>query len=203
MPQPPGTLTSREHLLVELVDETGAATGSCSVAEAHASPGRRHRAFSVLLYDDAGRVLLQRRAAVKTRFAARWSNSCCGHPAPGQDLATAATQRMTAELGLTPGHTTVPTEIGVFRYRAADRGTGRIEREWDHILVATLTSGAPEPDEAEVSDYRWVPPGVLRAGIAADPGAYTPWLAGVLQVASRREHSGAAASAPGRNQHVL
>jgi isopentenyl-diphosphate Delta-isomerase len=185
MPQFEGALTSREHLLVELVDETGAATGSCSVADAHASPGRRHRAFSVLLYDGAGRVLLQRRATVKTRFASRWSNTCCGHPAPGQDVATAAAQRMAAELGLTAEHTTVPTEVGVFRYRAADPGTGRIEREWDHILVATLTGGNPDPDEAEVSDYRWVSPGGLRAGIVADPGAYTPWLAGVLQVAGR------------------
>ncbi len=61
-----GAVTSREHLLVELVDETGTAIGACSVAEAHTAPGRRHRAFSVLLYDRTGRVLLQRRATVKT-----------------------------------------------------------------------------------------------------------------------------------------
>jgi isopentenyl-diphosphate Delta-isomerase len=207
MPQSEGALTSREHLLVELVDETGAATGSCSVADAHTSPGRRHRAFSVLLYDDAGRVLLQRRAAVKTRFASRWSNTCCGHPAPGQDVVIAAAQRMAAELGLTPEHTTVPAEVGVFRYRAADPGTGRVEREWDHVLIATLAGGTPDPDEAEVSDYLWVLPDVLYAGIAADPGAYTPWLAGVLQVASRLEHSWGgpetAMGGPERTKHVV
>lgn len=174
-------MVDREELLVELVDGTGAAIGRCSVAEAHAPPGRPHRAFSVLVYDPAGRILLQRRAAGKTRFAARWSNTCCGHPAPGQEVATAAIERLTAELGLTAPL----TEVGVFAYRAADRATGRVEHEWDHVLVGSLEHPpVPAPDPAEVSDCAWVAPARLAAAVAADPEAYTPWLPGVLRVAS-------------------
>ena len=123
------SVLSRETMLVELVDEVGTGIGACSVAEAHAAPGRRHRAFSVLLYDQVGRVLVQRRAAVKTRFASRWSNTCCGHQAPGQDTAAAAALRLSAELGLTPEHTTELAEVGVLSYEALDPGTGRVERE--------------------------------------------------------------------------
>jgi isopentenyl-diphosphate Delta-isomerase len=177
-------MTGREHLLVTLVDGTGRAIGACSAAEAHTAPGRRHRAFSVLLYDEAGRVLLQRRAPVKTRFASRWSNSCCGHPAPGEPTSTAAGSRLAAELGLTPAQTTALTEIGVLRYHATDPGSGHVEREWDHILVATLTGGTPAPDRAEVSDYAWIWPGSLRAEMATHPGSYTPWLPGMLNVAT-------------------
>ena len=177
-------MISREQLPVELVDAAGVAVGSCSVAEAHFSPGRRHRAFSVLLYDGDGRVLLQRRAAVKTRFASRWSNTCCGHPAPGQDTATAAAERLAAELGLTPDQTSPLTEIGVYPYDAADPGSGRVELEWDHVLVGTLTEGTPAPDAAEVSDYAWVTASTLPAAIEADPDRYTPWLPGVLNVAA-------------------
>jgi isopentenyl-diphosphate Delta-isomerase len=176
-------MTGREHLLVELVDEAGLAIGTCSVAEAHTAPGRRHRAFSVLLYDEDGRLLLQRRAAAKTRFAARWSNTCCGHPAPGEEPGTAAARRLTAELGLGAEQTTLLAEVGVLHYDAADPGSGRVEREWDHVLVATLTSGVPAPDAAEVSDYDWVSPDVLREGMAGNPEAYTPWLPGVLAIA--------------------
>jgi isopentenyl-diphosphate Delta-isomerase len=176
-------MTSRELMLVELVDEAGAATGSCSVAEAHLAPGRRHRAFSVLLYDRAGRILLQQRAAVKTRFASRWSNTCCGHPAPGQGSAAAAAERLAEELGLTPDQTTPLTEIGVYPYDAADPGSGRVEREWDHVLVATLTNGSPVPDPAEVADHAWVRPESVRNGLSSSPQDYTPWLAGVLSVA--------------------
>jgi len=59
-----------------------------------------------------------------------------------------------------------------------------VEREWDHVLVATLTNGAPAPDEAEVSDYAWVSPASLRAAMTRDPDDYTPWLAGVLDIAA-------------------
>jgi isopentenyl-diphosphate delta-isomerase len=185
-------MTGREHLLVELVDDTGAAVGACSVGEAHTAPGQCHRAFSVLLYDRDGRVLLQQRAPVKTRFASRWSNTCCGHPAPGEDTAAAAAQRLTAELGLTPDHTTPLTEVGVFHYHAADPASGRVESEWDHVLVATFTGGSPTPDEAEVSDFAWVSPASLRASMTRDPDRYTPWLAGVLDVATEDPGAGPA-----------
>ncbi|HEX4060484.1 MAG TPA: isopentenyl-diphosphate Delta-isomerase [Streptosporangiaceae bacterium] len=183
-------MTGREHLLVELVDDTGAAVGACSVGEAHTAPGQCHRAFSVLLYDRDGRLLLQQRAAVKTRFASRWSNTCCGHPAPGEDTATAAAQRLTAELGLTQDQITPLTEIGVFHYQAADPASGRVESEWDHVLVATFVGGSPTPDESEVSDCAWVSPASLRASMARDPDHYTPWLSGVLDVATEDVQTG-------------
>jgi isopentenyl-diphosphate Delta-isomerase len=176
-------VNDREQLLVELVDGAGAAIGACTVAEAHTAPGRAHRAFSVLLYDEAGRVLLQRRAAVKTRFAQRWSNTCCGHPAPGQELAAAAAARIAAELGLASNAVGPLTEAGVYTYRAVDAENGRVEHEWDHVLVGALRGGEPAPDPAEVSECAWLAPERLRASMTADPGAYTPWLAGVLQVA--------------------
>lgn len=186
-------MPGREDLSVELVDQTGAAAGSCSVAEAHTAPGRTHRAFSVLLRDEAGRVLLQRRARVKTRFAGRWSNTCCGHPGPGEDVAAAAARRLTAEMGLTPEHTTRLTEAGVLAYQASDPASGLVEREWDHVLVATLTGGAPAPDPAEVSEYAWVSPAAVLAGILSNPGNYTPWLPGVLDTAG---DAAAAAAGP-------
>jgi isopentenyl-diphosphate delta-isomerase len=173
----------REQLLVELVDRAGRAIGSCPVREAHTAPGRLHRAFSVLLYDPDGRVLLQQRAAVKTRFALRWSNSCCGHPAPGQDLVEAATIRLAEELGITAGQTTPLVEAGVLRYRADDAQTKRVEYEWDHVLVATLTDDATAPDANEVHDLRWAAPAALAGEVAARPEEFTPWLAGVLHIA--------------------
>jgi isopentenyl-diphosphate delta-isomerase len=176
----------REQLLVELVDRAGRAIGSCPVLEAHSPPGRLHRAFSVLLYDSAGRVLLQQRAAVKTRFALRWSNTCCGHPAPGQDVGAAATTRLAEELGITAAQITPLAEAGVFRYRADDAATKHIEYEWDHVFVAMLADGAPVPvpDANEVNEVRWASPGALAAEIAARPADFTPWLAGVLEVAA-------------------
>jgi isopentenyl-diphosphate Delta-isomerase len=177
-------MTDRENLLVELIDETGAGIGACTVAQAHAAPGRPHRAFSALLFDHAGQVLLQQRAAVKTRFASRWSNTCCGHPAPGQDAASAADRRLSDELGIGQGDHTPLTEAGLFRYQAADPASGLVEHEWDHVLIATFTAGSPAPNEAEVAGYAWVWPDSLRDDLARRPDAYTPWLRGVLDIAT-------------------
>jgi len=176
----------REEMLVELVDQAGTTTGACTVAEAHAPPGRRHRAFSLVLLDQDGRVLLQQRAAIKTRFPLRWSNTCCGHPAPGEDVTAAAVARLADELGITAGQITAPTEVGAFHYHAADAATGRVEDEWDHVLIASLSPAgdAIAPNENEVCDHRWAFPDALRAEIDADQDAYTPWLPAVLALAT-------------------
>jgi isopentenyl-diphosphate delta-isomerase len=92
---------TRESHVVELVDLSGRAIGAASVADAHRAPGQLHRAFSVFLRDPGnGRVLLQQRASVKTRFPLRWANSCCGHPLPGEDVTVAAQRRLAEELGI-------------------------------------------------------------------------------------------------------
>jgi isopentenyl-diphosphate delta-isomerase len=170
-------MTPRESHLVELVDSSGTAIGSTTVSEAHSAPGRLHRAFSVFVRDPSGRVLLQQRAAEKTRFPLRWANTACGHPAPGEDLATAAARRVTEEVGIEG----VPlTSVGVYAYYAEDPETGRVEYEYDHVLVGDLPAGAvPRPDPAEVADVRWVTVSDLLADLGIDARAYAPWLAGV------------------------
>jgi isopentenyl-diphosphate Delta-isomerase len=173
-------MNDRETHLVELVTDHGVAAVSATVTAAHAGAGQLHRAFSVLIVDDAGRFLLQQRAAAKTRFAGRWGNACCGHPAPGEDLCASAERRLAEELGLR----SVPlTPVGVHLYRADDPSTGRVEFEYDHVLVGRAPAGASiQPDPAEVSDVRWIAVDDLRADLGLATTEYVPWLAGVLAV---------------------
>lgn len=173
---------ARESLPVELVDAGGVAIGVDTVAAAHRAPGRLHRAFSVVLVDPAGRMLLQRRSAAKTRFPLRWANACCGHPMPGQPPTDAAGPRLREELGLAGVRL---TEVGVYVYRAEDVLSGHVEHEYDHVLVGHVTAGLrPEPDPAEVADLRWVPAAEVEQAVAEDPATYAPWLAGVAAVAA-------------------
>ncbi|KXK62920.1 isopentenyl-diphosphate delta-isomerase [Micromonospora rosaria] len=194
-----GEPSSREGHLVELVDHTGRALGKTTVSAAHQPPGQLHRAFSVLLTDAAGRVLLQRRAEVKTRFPLRWANSCCGHPEPGEAPATAANRRLGEELGVGPVDL---TEVGVYVYYAEDPVTGRVEYEYDHVLRGELPADAPvRPDPAEVAELRWANPAAVAADLAADPQPYAPWLGGVLDRLLRptAQHGPAADHAPARS----
>jgi isopentenyl-diphosphate delta-isomerase len=171
---------TREGHLVELVDGAGVHCGQSTVDSAHRAPGLLHRAFSVVLVDPDGRTLLQRRSVQKTRFPLRWANSCCGHPAPGQPVLAAAAARLMEELAVT-GVKLVP--VGVYVYEATDPDTGRVEREYDHVLLGRVAAGLTvTPDPAEVDSVHWVPVADLRTDLVARPDAYAPWLAGVLDL---------------------
>jgi isopentenyl-diphosphate delta-isomerase len=174
------TGAERENHLVELVDADGVRMGSATVDEAHQAPGRLHRAFSVFLRDPHGRVLLQQRAAAKTRFPLRWANTCCGHPQPGEDVTVAARRRLLEEIGVREVEL---TEVGRYSYYAEDPTTGRVEYEFDHVLLGDAPPGHPLlPDPDEVADTRWAGVADLRRAIAAAPRSYAPWLAGVTEL---------------------
>lgn len=182
----PTAPADREAHLVELVDDEGRPIGAATVDRAHRLPGRLHRAFSIMLHDSQGRLLLQRRAAVKTRFPMRWANSCCGHPGPGEGLVAAATARLAEELGIDG---VALTPVGTFIYRASDPGTGRVEYEYDHVLVGEVpTALEASPDPAEVAQLRWADPDSVDRSLATDPEAYAPWLPGVLSVLRDSSH---------------
>ncbi|MGH3097766.1 MAG: isopentenyl-diphosphate Delta-isomerase [Streptosporangiales bacterium] len=177
------TATPRvDRRIVELVASDGTPLGSLDVVDAHRAPGRLHRAFSVFWADEAGRLLLQRRAEHKWRFPGLWSNTCCSHPAPGHDVRDSAAERLADELGL---HGARLEERGVFTYQAADAASGYVEHEYDHVLFGR--GGAPpDVDPAEVSDWRWVEPEALRAELARDPAGFTPWFDQALTVLDGR-----------------
>lgn len=136
--------------------------------------GLRHRAFSILLRDDAGRVLLQRRAPDKYHSGGLWANSCCGHPKPGESTHDAAVRRLYEELGLRAAL----THAGVFTYRAAV-GQTMIEHEIDHVFVGAAV-GDIAPDPNEISAIAWTAVGDLAADLRENPHRYAVWLPHVL-----------------------
>jgi isopentenyl-diphosphate Delta-isomerase len=159
-----------------LVDRRDREIGRSEKLAAHQAPGTLHRAFSVMLLDDDGRLVLQRRARSKYHFAGLWANSCCGHPEPGADPEAAAAQRTFEELGVRP-HDLRP--CGAFTYQARDEGSGLVEHEYDHVFLGRYT-GALNPDPAEVDETRALTLETLESELRAEPGRFSPWLPGVV-----------------------
>ncbi len=156
---------------VTLVDAENNVVGSCSKITAHRE-GKLHRAFSILITNPGGELLLQRRAAHKYHFANRWSNACCGHPRPGESTSGAARRRLAEELGFI-----VPlTHVAELSYYAEDESSGLVEHEYLHIFHG-LYAGEPCPNQDEVGAYRWMLPDRVRRGLAARPDWFTPWFA--------------------------
>ena len=86
--------------LVVLLDDAGRSIGTAPKSQVHHGGTPLHLAFSCYLFDDAGRVLLTRRALDKRAFPGIWTNSFCGHPAPGESLDDAVVRRARDELGV-------------------------------------------------------------------------------------------------------
>src|SRR5947209_8683844 len=85
----------REEVI--LVDSGDNEIGVAEKLEAHRR-GDLHRAFSVMVWDTRGRLLLQRRHIGKYHSGGLWTNSCCGHPRPGETPIEAAVRRLDEEM---------------------------------------------------------------------------------------------------------
>lgn len=131
--------------------------------------GQLHRAFSVLVFNARGELLLQKRADSKYHCGGIWTNACDGHPRPGEATVDAARRRLREELGFD-----CPLkEVLRFTYRAAlDHGLE--EHEVDHLFIGHF-DGTPQPDPAEASAVRWIGWDALEQDVRDHPEQYAAW----------------------------
>jgi isopentenyl-diphosphate delta-isomerase len=138
---------------VVLVDEAGNAIGTALKSDVHHQATPRHLAFSCYVFDADDRLLVTRRALTKQTFPGVWTNTVCGHPAPGEPLANAVARRVRQELGI--GLHGLRLVLPDFRYRAV-MDNGMVENELCPVFVASTTD-QPVPDRAEIDAFDWVP----------------------------------------------
>jgi isopentenyl-diphosphate delta-isomerase len=154
---------------VVLVNEHDDEVGLMPKLEAH-EKGLLHRAFSVFVFNSDGNLLLQKRADSKYHSAGLWSNTCCSHPYPGEEVMAGATRRLKEEMGFTADLKFIYS----FIYKAALENS-LTEHELDHVFFA-ISDLKPVPNPEEVSDYKYVSPRALAKDLKTNPGAYTEWL---------------------------
>ena len=135
--------------------------------------GLRHKAVSVFILDDHGRILLQQRAAGKYHTPGLWANTCCTHPHWDEPPEHTAHRRLDQELGIT---NVSLFHKGQLEYRA-EVGSGLIEHELVDVFAGHMPQAqvfAANPDE--VQNTRWISPQDLTEQIATTPLIFTPWL---------------------------
>ncbi|GAA3443139.1 isopentenyl-diphosphate Delta-isomerase [Planomonospora venezuelensis] len=154
-----------------LLDNDGNAVGTAPKLAVHGPDTPLHLAFSSYVFDGQGRVLLTRRASHKLTWPDVWTNSCCGHPLPGEPVRDAVARRLSYELGLRADR--VDLLLPRFSYRAV-MDNGIVERELCPVYrVVVSTEAAPNPDE--VGQVRWMPWKELVDGVLSRDMAVSPW----------------------------
>lgn len=139
---------------VVLLDEAGNASGSGAKSRIHHESTPLHLAFSCYIFDEEDRLLVTTRARSKPSFAGVVTNSCCGHPRPGEALADAARRRAQSEVGVTLDE--IWLVLPEFRYRATS-STGLVENEICPVYAARASSSDVTLDRTEVDEAEWVP----------------------------------------------
>lgn len=139
---------------VVLCARDGTAAGTALKAAVHHRDTPLHLAFSCYVFDPAGRVLVTRRAYGKRTFPGVRTNSCCGHPAPGEAMRIAVLRRLRHELGIVPAE--LELILPTFRYRAT-AADGAVENELCPVYRARATDAKVSVDPTEVDEAWWVP----------------------------------------------
>ena len=154
-----------------LVDEGDRWLGHLSKSACHEGRGVLHRAFSLLIFNGRGELLIQQRAAAKRLWPLYWSNSCCSHPRRAESMAVATRRRLAEELGLR-------CELKFlfkFQYHAQFDATGA-EHELCSVFIGR-SDAAPSINREEIADWSWVSPEVLQKQMSsAAMSRFTPWF---------------------------
>jgi len=154
-----------------LVDEADREVGHLSKARCHDGHGVLHRAFSLLIFNGAGELLLQQRASSKRLWPGYWSNSCCSHPRRAESMETAIQRRLYEELGLR-----CPLQfLFKFQYQAQFEAVGS-EQELCSVFIGR-SNDPVRIDPNEILAWRWIHPEALQAELAgSDADKFTPWF---------------------------
>ena len=158
---------------VILVDEHDNPIGTMEKMEAHRK-GLLHRAFSILVFNSKGQMLLQKRAGSKYHSGGLWTNTCCSHPLPDETLETATRRRLLFEMGIDLKSDFVFKFIYNIRL---DRNL--TEHELDHVFVGVY-DGLPHVNPAEVEDWKFIDVDELRKDVTQHPENYTHWFKLIL-----------------------
>jgi isopentenyl-diphosphate delta-isomerase len=158
-----------EKEMVILVNEQDEPIGLMEKMEAH-EKGLLHRAFSILIFNSNGEMLLQQRALSKYHSPGLWTNACCSHPRNGETILEAANRRLSEEMGMQ----TDLTILTHFIYKA-DFDNGLTEHELDYVLRG-ITNDSPLINQEEVHDYRWINTADLSQWVKSTPSDFTVWF---------------------------
>lgn len=156
---------------VVLVDEDGRAVGTSPKSTVHTTDTPLHLAFSCYVFNSNSEVLITQRAGHKKTWPSVTTNSCCGHPAPDEDLGGAVVRRLHQELGIAVTGTRLL--LPDFRYRAV-MDDGIVENELCPVFGVVYDGPDPDPNPAEVSHAEWIPWRTF-VEFVHDGGSVSPW----------------------------
>ena len=133
-----------------------------------------HRAFSVLVFNSKGELMLQKRSKEKPIGCLLWSNTCCSHPRPNENIKKEAEKRLKEEMGFTCDLKETFSLYYNLQYGFL------FEHEFDHVFIGKY-DGKANLDKKEACDWKWISKEDLIQDTKQNPEKYTGWLLLVVE----------------------
>ena len=154
---------------VIVVNKNDKEIGIMEKMEAHRQ-GQLHRAFSIFIFNAKKEMLLQKRAIKKYHSGGLWTNTCCSHPRPGEDMDVAANRRLMEEMNFSCH---LKKTFSFIYKKEVDNYL--IEHELDHVYIGTF-NGEPSPNKLEVLEWKFAEIDWIKKDIKLHPENYTEWF---------------------------
>jgi isopentenyl-diphosphate delta-isomerase len=161
---------TEEYLI--LVDGDDNPIGFEEKVKCHLPNGKLHRAFTVLLFDKEGRLLLTKRSQSKMLWPGDWDGTVASHPRKTETYVSSAERRLPEEIGAS----CKLDYLFKFEYHVPYKDIGS-----ENEICGTLIGHLSEPFELklvkdEISEVLWISNDDLFFDIEKNPQSYCPWM---------------------------
>ncbi|MBT7781121.1 MAG: NUDIX domain-containing protein [Nitrosopumilus sp.] len=171
--------------LVILVDENDNPIGTEEKVKCHLPNGKLHRAFTALLFDVDGRLVLTKRAKEKMLWPGDWDGTFASLPRESEGYVSSGERRMPEELGITGKL----DYFHKFEYHVPYKDIGS-ENEVCGTLVGVINKGTELREiEGEIDEIKLVSAQELMSEIEINPKIYCPWMLIALELLDKSEQS--------------
>ncbi len=170
---------------VILVDQNDNPIGSEEKVKCHLPNGKLHRAFTALLFDKNGKLVLTRRASEKMLWPGDWDGTVASHPREGETYVSSAERRMPEELGIS----CKMDYLMKFEYHVPYKNVGS-ENEICGTLIGIVDESTKfKMIKGEIDEIKWITPTELIREIDNAPEIYCPWMLIALALLPKSEKS--------------
>jgi len=171
-----------EEYLV-LVDINDNPIGSEEKVKCHLPNGKLHRAFTALLFDKEGRLVITRRAKEKMLWPGDWDGTVASHPRKPETYISSAERRMPEELGIS----CEMDYLFKFEYHVPYKDIGS-ENEICGTLVGIVNDSIEfKVVKEEIDMVKWISAKELMIEIKNNPKIYCPWMLIALGLLDKAE----------------
>lgn len=155
-----------------LVDKNDNAIGTEEKVKCHLPNGKLHRAFTALIFDKNGNLVLTRRSGEKMLWPGDWDGTVASHPRKDENYVSSAERRMPEEIGIN----CKMDYLFKFEYHVPYKNIGSENEICGTLLGIVDHSQKFNLIPEEISEIKWISPEQLVKELKNHAQIYCPWM---------------------------